>query len=237
MVDMAPVLSLAERHGATVVEDAACALGASMGGRSAGAWGEAGCFSFHPRKVVTTGEGGMVTTDDASVASRLRALRNHGIGGQSREFVAAGFNYRMTEFQGALGGSQLGRLDWLLERRRKLAERYAVLLQGLNLVLPVAAEPHASTFQSYVVLLPQELAGGRASLIARMREAGVEVTIGTHHIPLTDYFRRHGRYKAGDFPVTDQVAARALALPMHQDLEEHEQDLVVETLRETLTSA
>jgi perosamine synthetase len=236
MADMPPIVHLAEKHGLEVIEDAACALGASLRGRSAGAWGKAGCFSFHPRKVVTTGEGGMITTDDDILDGRLRELRNHGLraGKFPGEFVEAGLNCRLTEFQGALGHSQLRRLNAFLKRRRALAQRYADLLQGFGLQLPAPTEERASTFQAYVVLLPPEVAAGRAALIALLRQAGVEAAIGTHHIPLTTYFRQRGGYCPGDFPVTDEVAARALALPMHHALTEEDQNTVSEALRHSI---
>ncbi len=232
MADMLAITRFAKEQGLEVVEDAACALGAMLCGRSAGAWGRLGCFSFHPRKVVTTGEGGMVTTDDAALNARLRELRNHGIspGTTPAEFIDAGLNYRLTDFQGALGQSQVTRLDGFLERRRHIARRYAVLLRELGLQLPAPAEEHATTFQSYVVLLPSALAAVRTTLIVRLRMMGVEAAIGTHHIPLTDYFRRRDGYRPGDFPVTDDVAARALALPIHHALTEEDQRAVVEAL-------
>jgi dTDP-4-amino-4,6-dideoxygalactose transaminase len=237
MADMPAIVGLAQERGLEVVEDAACALGAALCGRNAGAWGKAGCFSFHPRKVVTTGEGGMVTTDDGALDAKLRQLRNHGLsaGRPTGEFIDAGLNYRLTDFQGALGHSQLTRLDAFLERRRYLAQQYAVLLQSLDLQLPAPAEESASTFQTYVVLLPRDLAASRTALIAHLRRAGVEVAIGTHHIPLTSYFRRRDGYRPGDFPVTDGVAARALALPMHHALTEEDQHAVAEALGHAMT--
>lgn len=237
MADMPAITGFALERGLEVVEDAACALGATLCDRSAGAWGKLGCFSFHPRKVVTTGEGGMVTTDDDALDARLRELRNHGLSTatSSGEFIDAGLNYRLTDFQGALGHSQLTRLDGFLERRRYLARRYAVLLQDLDLQLPAPTEEGASTFQTYVVLLPRDLAASRTTLIAHLRRAGVEVAIGTHHIPLTTYFRRRDGYCPGDFPVTDEVAARALALPMHHALTEEDQHVVAELLGHAMT--
>jgi dTDP-4-amino-4,6-dideoxygalactose transaminase len=178
----------------------------------------------------------MVTTDDDALDARLRELRNHGLSAATTpgEFIDAGLNYRLTDFQGALGHSQLTRLDAFLERRRYLAQRYGVLLQDLDLDLPAPAEERASTFQTYVALLPRELAASRTALIAHLRRAGVEVAIGTHHIPLTSYFRRRDGYRPGDFPVTDGVATRALALPMHHALTEEEQDTVVEALGDAM---
>ena len=226
------ICRVAERHGVPVLEDAACALGASIAGRPAGSWGAAACFSFHPRKVVTTGEGGAVTTHDAALADRVRALRNHGLDPRSAEpdFLLAGMNCRMTEFQGALGRVQLGKLPALLAAHRMVAGWYAELLERVPVERPRAAEPESHIYQAYVVLLPRRLAPRRRELLNRLREAGVEATIGTHHIPLTRYYRREGGYRPGDFPVTDDIAARAVALPMHHALQRGDVEQVAEAL-------
>jgi len=211
---------VADRHRVPIIEDAACAIGATHDGRAAGNWGRLGCFSFHPRKTVTTGEGGMVTTDDPALARRLRVLRNHGQDPESPtpEFVAPGFNLRLTEFQGALGVTQVAKLDRLLARRREVARWYAEALGTTGLATQSSLAPEAHSWQAHVSLLPARLAGERAAIIAELRSAGVEAQIGTHHQPLTRYFQGAGHHRVGEFPVTDDVAARALALPMHAGL-------------------
>jgi dTDP-4-amino-4,6-dideoxygalactose transaminase len=120
MADMPAILKLAELYNIPVIEDAACALGATLHGRQAGTWGMMGCFSFHPRKAITTGEGGILTTNDSALASRLRALRNHGQDpdASSPDFIMPGFNYRMTEFQAALGITQMAKLDRIIANDR-----------------------------------------------------------------------------------------------------------------------
>ncbi|HEX8686992.1 MAG TPA: DegT/DnrJ/EryC1/StrS aminotransferase family protein, partial [Pyrinomonadaceae bacterium] len=132
LADMPAIMGLADRYGLAVVEDAACALGAAADGRQAGAWGALGCFSFHPRKAVTTGEGGVVTTDDDAAARRLRALRNHGLdpAAPGPDFILPGFNNRMTEMQGALGLTQMTKLDRIVAARRRAAARYDQLFEG-----------------------------------------------------------------------------------------------------------
>jgi dTDP-4-amino-4,6-dideoxygalactose transaminase len=238
MADMAGVTQIAERHGAVVLEDAACALGAISRGRAAGTWGRLGCFSFHPRKAVTTGEGGAVTTDDSMLADRLRALRNHGLdpNAPTPDFVMPGLNYRMTDFQGALGTAQLGKLDRVLERRRQLAGSYERLLDSTGIQPPVSPEPSAHVFQSYVVRLPAAAAQQRDGIIAWLRANGIESTIGTHHLPLTTYWRRVAGYKPGDFPGTDEVAASAITLPLHSRLTQDEQSEVVGALTRALAA-
>src|SRR6185312_6451750 len=166
------------------------ALGAELGGKRAGCWGIAGCFSFHPRKAVTTGEGGMVTTNDAEIARLCRALRNHGIDPETPapDFIMAGFNLRLTEFQAALGLVQMSKLSTLIASRRCQAAQYNELLSGSELQLPPVSASAAHVYQSYVVLLPRSVAARRAEIIARLKAAGVETTIGTYHMPMTTFF-------------------------------------------------
>jgi dTDP-4-amino-4,6-dideoxygalactose transaminase len=229
---MRELTALAEEHGASVVEDAACALAASHDGRPAGSWGAQGCFSFHPRKAVTTGEGGVVSTDDASLARAARVLRNHGLDpdSPSPDFVVAGFNYRMTEFQAALGRTQLAKLDEIVTARRAGAARYTDLLSGTDIVAPLAPNGTKHVYQSYVVLLPADVAPHRASVIARLRDQGVETTIGTYHQPMTSFFRRLLGHRPGDFPVTDDVVARALSLPLFPQITAEQQAAVAEAV-------
>jgi len=231
--DLEAIVPLAKTRDIPLVEDAACALGTEISGRRVGAWGRLGCFSFHPRKAITTGEGGMIVTDDPRLARQARMLRNHGLDPEAAQadFVLPGFNLRMTEFQAALGLAQLHRLDAILDVRERLARRYDELLQGSGVETPRVRPGGRHVYQSYVVLVPRERAGRRDELIAAMRTRGVEVTIGTHHIPLTRYYRERWGYRPGDFPVTDDVASRALTLPLHGRLAPADQEHVVAALR------
>jgi perosamine synthetase len=234
MADMPAILDVATRHDACVIEDAACALGASLQSRPAGAWGLLGCFSFHPRKVITTGEGGAVTTSQPELAHRLRTLRNHGLDPLSPtpEFVSAGFNYRLTEFQAAMGLVQMERLSELVGHRRRAAEEYDRLLEGTGIRRPLALEPSAHIYQAYVVMLPRAAADRQPQIIFRLRSRSIEVGIGTYHVPLTRFWAQQGGYTKGDFPVTDDVAKRAIALPMHSKITVDEQRRVVVALLE-----
>lgn len=220
-----------------VIEDAACALGASLGGARAGTCGRAACFSFHPRKAVTTGEGGVVTTDDDQVAEWVRGLRDHG---QARSdgatrFVRPGFNYRLSELHAALGITQMAKLDRVVDARRAAAARYLALLDGTP-IEPQASPPGSQpVYQSYVVLLPEGV--NRDAVIADMRRRGVETTIGTWHIPLTDYYRERYGYEPGDFPGADLLARRALTLPLFPGITETEQEHVIAALTACTESA
>jgi perosamine synthetase len=232
MADMPRILKAAARHDIPVIEDAACALGAKLHGRSAGQWGRIGCFSFHPRKAVTTGEGGIIATDDATLADRARALRNHGQDpcASTPDFVLPGYNLRMTEFQAALGSTQMDKLSEIIAARRERAARYDALLADSSVIAPAALDPEAHVFQSYVVLVPAAAASRRDAIIAALRAERIEVTIGTHHMPLTRYFRTSRGYGPGQFPVTDDVAERAVTLPLHTRLTSTEQETVVRRL-------
>jgi perosamine synthetase len=232
MADMPAILELAGRYDLPVIEDAACALGATLHGRQAGTWGVMGCFSFHPRKAITTGEGGMITTNDLDLARRLRALRNHGQDPDTTapDFILPGFNYRMTEFQAALGLTQITKLDRIIAARRRLAAHYDELLQGTLLQTPTVALGSRPVYQSYVVLLPERAATCRAEIILCLKEQGIETTIGTWHMPLATYYRTRYGYKASDFPVTDRVFQQALTLPLYEGLQETEQGMVVRHL-------
>jgi len=237
MADLPRILEAAGACSVPVVEDAACSLGASLQGRQSGSWGVMGCFSFHPRKAVTTGEGGLVATGDARIAAKLRALRNHGLDpdAQSPDFIMPGFNYRMTEFQAALGQTQMAKLGRLIAARRRLAAEYDRLFAGTPMKCPavkMGIESHV--YQSYVALLPDSAAQARDAVIRRLRESGVETAIGTWHMPMTRYFRNRYGYREGDFPVADNVFQRSLALPMFEKMTRDEQKEVAEKVLEAV---
>jgi perosamine synthetase len=230
LADLEELNQVAERYGVPIVEDAACALGAEWERRQAGAWGAMGCFSFHPRKAITTGEGGAIVTNDDGFARHLRSMRNHGqdaVGGTT-EFLFPGFNNRMTEFQAALGVTQMSKLNRVIEARRALAARYDAWLDD-SFVRGGARSPDPRhVFQSYVVLLPEHVATNRGELIAELRRRDVEVQIGTFHMPLIRFYRSRYGYAPGDFPVADNVAARALTLPLYEGMTEADQRTVVD---------
>lgn len=232
MADIGRILAIAKRHGALLVEDAACALGAAWQGRKAGSWGVMGCFSFHPRKAITTGEGGVVTTDDPQLARTVRMLRNHGLDPDApgQDFLIPGYNWRMTEFQAALGLVQMAKLERIIAARVEQAARYDALLAGTGLASPVVPAASSHVYQSYVALLPGEAAARRQGIIAGLKARGIETTIGTYHMPLITYYRTRYGYAPGDFPVTDDLAARAISLPLFETLTEELQVQVVDNL-------
>jgi dTDP-4-amino-4,6-dideoxygalactose transaminase len=226
--DLLEIAEIAQAHSIPVVEDAACALGAYVDGRQAGSVGAIGCFSFHPRKIVTTGEGGMVVTNDDRIAAFARAFRNHGqqLVGDAVDFVLAGDNLRMTDIQGAIGVAQMGRLDDLLAARTRLAERYDALLEPLGFQ-PQRRDAGAAV-QAYVALCPPGAAA--TDVIAGLRSREVEATIGTTAIPFTQHFTERYGIAAADLPNTAAVAARAVTLPLYPQMTDDDQDVVLRTL-------
>lgn len=233
LADMPAILSIANEYNIPVLEDAACALGATLNNRQAGSWGAAGCFSFHPRKAVTTGEGGVISTNDPKLAERLRSLRNHGINiinGQT-DFIMPGFNYRMTDFQGALGVTQLNKLPRIIYSRRQQASFYDELLQDAPVKTPEAISGSQPAYQSYVIILPKKIHGRRRdNLIADLRENNIETTIGTINMPMTAFFRNQYGFAPGTFPVTDDISSRSLSLPLHEKLSGEDQRAIVDHL-------
>jgi perosamine synthetase len=231
VADMPQILAAAGRYEIPVIEDAACALGATLNGKAAGAWGVMGCFSFHPRKAITTGEGGAITTDDPQLA-----LRNHGLDPDAAapDFVMPGFNCRLTEFQGALGLTQMNKVERIVRARREAAQRYDRLFEGGPLTPPFVEAGSEPVYQSYVALLPPGKTARRAEWIGEWKRRGVETTIGTWHMPLTSYFQKRYGFEAGDFPVADAVFARALTLPLFEGITEEQQATVAREIGRTL---
>jgi dTDP-4-amino-4,6-dideoxygalactose transaminase len=233
--DMEPILGVAERHGLAVIEDAACALGATYRGRQTGSFGLAGCFSFHPRKSITTGEGGMITTSDDALAERIRLLRSHGgvrEGGRFR-FEAAGFNYRLSDILAAVGVAQMRKLEAFLAARRRVAGWYDRSLENVGGVrLPFVPSEATHTYQSYVVLLDEAV--DRDAVIAALRADGIETTLGTYALHDQPFFARTYGLRPGDRPNSHRAFSSSLALPLHGGMVETDVGEVVAALRAAL---
>lgn len=232
MADLTKIINIADNYGLPIIEDAACALGADINGKKAGTWGIMGCFSFHPRKAITTGEGGIITTNDPVIAQRLRSLRNHGVDTESRDvdFIEPGFNYRMTEFQAALGSTQMNKLERIIHARQSGAKRYDELLKNAPIKSPVKIKGQRHVYQSYVVLLPDHIINLRSELINQLKDEGIETTIGTYHMPLSKYYSTRYGYKSGDLPVAEEVCHRSLAIPLYETIKQEEQSKVIKHL-------
>lgn len=233
MADMRAILKITEKLKIPVIEDAACALGALRNGLRSGGCGQIGCFSFHPRKAITTGEGGIACCNDQAVSDTMRTWRNHGQhpSASTPTFTLPGYNYRMTDVQAALGISQLQKYPHILDMRRKAAGQYHTLLARTSLTLPPTLADNQPVHQSYVVLLPQKYSNTQRETIFRLRELGVEATIGTWHIPMTEYYKTRYNYTVGNYPIADDIFQRALSLPLFDAITETEQEYVAECLR------
>ncbi|AWZ10840.1 glutamine--scyllo-inositol aminotransferase [Streptomyces sp. ICC1] len=226
--------------GVPLVEDAACGIGATVGGKSVGQGALLAAWSFHPRKVITTGEGGMVTTDDAEWAERLRRLREHGMNVSAAQrhasskpiaesYLEVGYNYRMTDIQAAVGLVQLGKLDAIVSRRRELAARYGELLAGIPGLRPVRDPGHGEgNFQSYWVLLTEDFPVGRDELLDVLAEAGISARRGIMASHLEPAYAGHG---AAPLPVTERISRDSLILPLFHTMTREQQDRVVAALR------
>jgi perosamine synthetase len=237
--DVDAILQLAESRGLTVIEDACHALGAEYRGRRVGSIAHMTVFSFHPVKHVTTGEGGMVTTDSAALAETLRRFRNHGISSEARErqrsgqwyyeMVLLGFNYRLTDIACALGASQLGKLQSSLERRREIASRYTQAFRGIpGLVVPGVHEGVNPAWHLYPIRLDlSQLRADRKAVFQALRAENIGVSV--HYIPvhLHPYYRDRFGYKGGEFPVAEDAYEKLISLPMFHGMSDSDVEDVV----------
>jgi UDP-4-amino-4,6-dideoxy-N-acetyl-beta-L-altrosamine transaminase len=246
--DLGAIASLGKRYGFRIVEDASHAIGAEWEGIRVGACRHSDLvvFSFHPVKIITTGEGGMAVTQSDELARRLRRLRTHGITRERSEMhgpedgpwyyeqTDLGFNYRLTDIQAVLGRSQLTRIGGYVARRRELARRYDELLRDLPLVLPWQDPRGQSAWHLYVIQVataaPKPV---RRALFQALRQAGIGVNV--HYIPvhLQPYYRARG-FAPGDFPESERYYQHVISLPLFYSLSDSEQSFVVETVRTAL---
>ena len=222
--DVSDLMAIARKHGLFVIEDAACALGATENGKFVGTFGDVGSFSLHPRKAVTSGEGGLIVTDDDHLARQFRILRNHGIeirDGRT-EFTAAGFNYRMTDFQAALVRGQFARLETKIDRRNQLADLYNAELAGADsLGLPQLPTGRRHAWQTYHALLIER--DRRDWVVKQLGQKGIGSNYGAQCIPNVEYYK--GKYKldsAVSFPNAYSAQVNGLALPMYESLSDED---------------
>jgi perosamine synthetase len=224
--DLKAILELAERHRLVVIEDACHALGAEYRGQRVGGISRMTVFSFHPVKHITTGEGGMVTTDDGELARRLRLFRNHGIDDDARrrqgevqwtyEMVELGYNYRLTDIGCGLGLSQLRKLEKNLARRRQIAQRYHAAFESmLGIIPPTERSDVMSAWHLYPIRLDLErLRATRAEIFAALRAENVGVNVHYIPVPCHTYYRKRFGYQSGDYPVAEAAYESLITLPM-----------------------
>jgi perosamine synthetase len=240
---LAEISEIANRHNLVVIEDAACAIGSSYHGQRIGMpHSFLACFSFHPRKILTTGEGGMVTTTDEKVATRIRHLRQHAMNTsdltrhQSQKVVLesydeVGYNFRMTDIQAAVGLVQLGRVEGFIARRRDLAQRYSESLKRLGWLIP-PSEPQGSrhNFQSYMARLTKDAPVSRDELMQRLLDRGISTRRGimaTHREP--PY--RNDRWER-ILPETNAVADESIILPLFHEMSEEQREFIIDVIKE-----
>ena len=247
---------IAKTYGLTVIEDAACALGAKVGERHEGAFGNTSCISFHPRKSITTGEGGMALTDDPALAKRMRELRTHGstVSADARdkgngfllpEFPEAGYNYRMTDINAAVGLAQIKKLDSIIAEKRRRAALYNQIISGKlpEFIPPTEPEGWFHTYQSYVCMLDYKrlgldsiAAGGgfRNELLQRLEDGGIATRQGTHAVHMLGYYKKRFGYKAEDFENAYACDHLSITLPLYIGMSDDDQEYVIDTIRKTL---
>lgn len=241
--EMDAIGEIAKKHGLTVIEDGAHALGAAYHGRRIGTFSDMTIFSFHPVKPITTGEGGMVVTDDEKLYQRLKLFRSHGITREGWEMegsapeqgegwyyqqVALGFNYRMTDLQAALGASQMDKLDGFLQKRREIAARYSrAFAEVPGIGIPEWPKEMESGWHLYVIRIQEK---ERAEVYRRLQEAGIGANV--HYIPVYrhPYYQRHG-YGEVCCPRAEELYRQIISLPIYPGLTGEEQQQVIDTVR------
>jgi len=253
--DMKPIMEIAKKHNLWVVEDAACSFGAFYNGQHSGTFGDFGCFSFHPRKAISTGEGGMLTTEREDFDKLSRSLRDHGAsvsdlarhtgkaGFLLAEYKYLGYNYRMTDIQGALGCAQMDRAKWILSGRARRAKNYDSMLNGIGwLVTPLVPDRYIHGYQSYVCLFApekpdftnvQKLHDWRNDLMIKMEEKGIATRQGTHAPVIQEYYVQKYNFKPEQFPNSYIADRLTISLPLYPQMTDDEQEFVVNELMKT----
>jgi dTDP-4-amino-4,6-dideoxygalactose transaminase len=239
--DLDTIRDLCGRRGIELVEDAACALGASYKGRPIGTQSPLVSFSFHPRKVITTGEGGMLVTSDETYARRIHRLRDHGVNINAadrhaslepvlEEFPETGYNYRMSDIQAAVGLVQLSRLERIVARRRELAHRYQRAFAEVPAIRTVTDPPYgASNFQSFWVVLEKSFPVARNEMLRKLMRRGISARRGFMAAHLE---RAYSDLAHGDLSVTERLTSESIILPLFHELTKADQDHVIDVMRE-----
>ena len=231
--------------GLKIIEDGACAAGASLNGRPAGSLGDIGCFSFHPRKSITTGEGGMLTTNDDAIAAHLDKLRNHGasISEEQRHhgpkpyilsaFDIVGYNYRMTDLQGALGTVQIKKLDLFIDERQKWADYYSENLKNTSwLRTPQVAEGYKHGWQSYVLFINEEVSPvKRNDMMEVLQQKGIATRPGTHAVHMLGAYANTFNLQPHDFPGAYAADQFSMSIPLHNKMVKEDFDYIISALK------
>ncbi len=240
--DIDAIQEIARKHNLVVIEDAATIIGGTYKDKPIGAHSRAVCFSFHPRKAITTGEGGMVTTNDPAMARQIDMLRSHGANvsdyarhGADKVVIEAypvlGYNYRLTDIQGAIGVEQMKKLDWILERRLEIGRRYNKAFADLDFIETPYEPPYAKhTYQSYCLRLAHNAPKTRDEIMAEMQAAGIATRRGVMAAHLEPFYvNTFGRVS---LPVTEEATRSTILLPIYAQMTAEEVDTVINTLRQ-----
>ncbi len=242
--DMDELIRIAQDHDLVIVEDAATALGGEYKGKRIGALGSPTCFSFHPRKVITSGEGGMITTDDETFMEKARIVRAHGASISDLErhhakgtiyasYPVVGYNYRMTDMQGVMGTIQMKKLPFMLQQRHRISHSYDELLSDIDEVeTPYVPEALVHSYQSYLIRFHSESGIDRDGMIRQMAERGIACRHGIAPLHLEPYYK--DLYGEMHLPVTEQVSRETMFLPIYPTMNEDEIDYVVSNLKELI---
>jgi len=241
--EMNPIIEMAKKYNLKIVEDAACALGAYYHGKHPGNFGFPACFSFHPRKSITTGEGGMITTGIPTLNVIYRSLRNHGWENSKQaepDLNILGYNYRMTDIQGALGVSQVKKLKNILDKRNKLAIAYDKAFEDIDeLITPFVPKNHLHAYQSYVCLLKSKktishdlgnMNNRRNDLMKKLEESGVASRQGTYCVPMLGYYKNKYNYSDNDFPNSFIADKLSIAIPLYPQMTAEEHNYVIDSI-------
>ena len=240
---MDEIMAIAQRHGLAVIEDAACAIGTSYKGKPIGGIGTLGCFSFHPRKVITTGEGGMVTSNDPGLAARVNSLRNHGATGLPASdptgkhlytmstFELLGYNLRLSDIQSGVGVAQFAKLEALLTERHQRGVRYAQMLsQVADLALPAGHLADGHTYQSFVIRVLEGGNARRNAIMDHMAANSIQTRPGTHAVHRLGYYREKYGLRPEAFPNAALCEDTTITLPIFPGMTDADQDRVVQVL-------
>ncbi len=239
--DIDAFTALAKKHQLHLIEDAACAAGSAYKGKKIGSHSSLVCFSFHPRKVVSTGDGGMITTDNEAYYQRMKLLRQHGMSVNDRvrhesakvifeDHVEVGYNYRMTDIQAAVGIKQLEKLDWIVSERRKIAEKYNEAFRDIDYVrLPIEEEGYFSNYQSYSVYLKEDCPIGRNELMQKMLDDGISTRRGIMTSHRETAYKKD--YANVSLPVSEKAADQSIILPLYIPMKEEDIERVIERFR------
>ena len=228
-----------------IIEDGACAAGSAYKGVPAGGLGKMGCFSFHPRKSITTGEGGMITTNDDELGEKLQILRNHGasISEEQRhngakpyllpDFNALGYNYRMTDLQGAIGEVQLKKLDSFIEERAQWADFYKSELSDVTwLSLPEFSSDYKHGWQSFVLIVDEEKAPySRNEIMEKLQEKGISTRPGTHAVHMLGFYKQKYNIQPQDYPGAQIANDKSISIPLHNRMVKEDYDYIVHSIK------